>query len=83
MLIEFVWEQVMERLIELRKIANEANIADVLTKLIVGKTSTMKAMYLLGKMGMELKSNSKITWLLNRKNNFINLTGVCCISYYK
>jgi hypothetical protein len=28
MLIEFVWEQVMERLIELRKIANEANIAD-------------------------------------------------------
>jgi hypothetical protein len=61
MLIEFVWEQVMERLIELRKIANEANIADVLTKLIVGETSTMKAMYLLSKMGMELKSNSKIT----------------------
>jgi hypothetical protein len=49
MLIEFVREQVMEGLIELRKIATEVSIADMLTKPIVGNTFTMKAM--LGKNG--------------------------------
>jgi hypothetical protein len=53
MLIEFVKEQVMNGLIELRKISTEANIADVLTKLLVGKSFTMKAMHLLGEMGVE------------------------------
>ncbi len=53
MLIEFVREQVMEGLIELRKISTEANIADMLTKLLVGKTFTMKAMHLLGEMGLK------------------------------
>jgi hypothetical protein len=52
MLIEFIREQVMEGLIELRKIPTESNIADFLTKLIVGKTITIKAMHLIGKMGM-------------------------------
>jgi hypothetical protein len=54
MLIEFVREQVMEGLIELRKIPTESNVADLLTKLIVGKTFTIKAMHLLGEMGMSL-----------------------------
>jgi hypothetical protein len=57
MLIEFVREQVMDGLIELRKISTEANIADMLTKLLVGKSFTMKAMHLLGhllgEMGVE------------------------------
>jgi hypothetical protein len=57
MLIEFIKEQVMEGLIELRKKATEVNEADMLTKLIVGKRIIMKARYLLGKMGMEFKSN--------------------------
>ena len=48
MLIEFIREQVMEGLIELRKILTESNVADLLTKLIVGKTFTIKAMHLLG-----------------------------------
>jgi hypothetical protein len=56
MLIEFIREQVMEGLIELRKIPTESN-ADLLTKLIVGKTFTIKAMHLLGKMGMSLNVN--------------------------
>jgi hypothetical protein len=55
MLLEFIREQVLEGLIELKKIATEANVADMLTKLIVGKTFTMKAMHLLGKMGLELE----------------------------
>ena len=53
MLIEFVREQVMDGLIELRKISTEANIADVLTKLLVGKSFTIKAMHWLGEMGVE------------------------------
>jgi hypothetical protein len=57
MLIEFIREQVMEGLIELRKIPTESNVADLLTKLIVGKTFTIKAMHLLGKMGMSLNVN--------------------------
>jgi hypothetical protein len=52
MLIEFIREQVMEGLKELRKIPTESNVADLLTKLIVSKTFTIKAMHLLGKMGM-------------------------------
>ncbi len=55
MLIEFIREQVLEGLIELRKIATEANIADMLTKLLVGKSFTIKAMHLLGEMGVELE----------------------------
>ncbi len=55
MLIEFIREQVLEGLIELKKKATEANVADMLTKLIVGKTFTMKAMHLLGEMGLELE----------------------------
>ena len=57
MLIEFVREQVMEGLIKLRKIPTESNVADLLTKLIVGKTFTTKAMHLLGEMGMSLNVN--------------------------
>jgi hypothetical protein len=53
MLIEFVREQVMEGLIELRKISTEANIAGMLIKLLVGKKITMKAMHLLGIMGVK------------------------------
>jgi hypothetical protein len=52
MLIEFIREQVMEGLIELQKIPTESNVADLLTKLIVSKTFTIKAMHLLGEMGM-------------------------------
>ena len=57
MLIEFIREQVMEGLIELRKIPTESNVADLLTKLIVGKTFTIKAMHLLGEMGRSLNVN--------------------------
>jgi hypothetical protein len=57
MLIEFIREQVMEGLINLRKIPTESNIADLLTKLIVSKTFTIKAMHLLGEMGMSLNVN--------------------------
>jgi hypothetical protein len=53
MLIEIIREQVMEGLIELQKISTEANIADMLTKLLVGKTFTMKAMNLPGEMGLK------------------------------
>jgi hypothetical protein len=48
MLIEFIREQVMEGLINFRK---------MLTKLIVSKTFTIKAMHLLGEMGMSLNVN--------------------------
>jgi hypothetical protein len=57
MLIEFFREQVMEGLIELRKIPTKSNVADLLTKLIVGKTFTIKAMHLLGEMGISLNVN--------------------------
>jgi hypothetical protein len=57
MLIEFIREQVMEGLIELPKIPTESNVADLLTKLIVGKAFTTKAMDLLGEMGMSLYMN--------------------------
>jgi hypothetical protein len=46
--------QVKEGLIELRKIPTESNVADMLTKLIVGKAFTIKAMHLLGEMGINL-----------------------------
>ena len=49
--------QVKEGLIKLRKIPTESNVADVLTKLIVGKAYTIKAMHLLGEMGMSLNVN--------------------------
>jgi hypothetical protein len=55
MLIEFIREQVLEGLIELRKITSEANVADMLTKLLVGKSFTIKAMHLLGEMGLQLE----------------------------
>jgi hypothetical protein len=54
MLIEFVKEQVAEGLIKLRKKPTESNVADVLTKLIISKAFTIKAMYLLGEMGINL-----------------------------
>jgi hypothetical protein len=57
MRIEFIREQVMEGLIELRKIPTISNVADLLTKLIVGKTFTIKAMHLRGEMGMSLNVN--------------------------
>jgi hypothetical protein len=44
-LIEFIREQVLEGLIELRKIAAEANVADMLTILIISKTFTIKALH--------------------------------------
>ena len=57
MLMEFVREQVVEGLIELWKIPTESNVADVLTKLIVGKAFTIKAMHLLGEMGITIDMN--------------------------
>jgi hypothetical protein len=57
MLIEFIREQVMEGLIELRKIPTNSNVADLQTKLIVGRAFTIKAMHLLGEMGMLLYVN--------------------------
>ena len=57
MLIDFVREQVMEGLIELRKVPTKSNVADLLTKLIVGKSFTIKAMHLLGEMGMSINVN--------------------------
>jgi hypothetical protein len=57
MLIEFIREQVMEGLIKLRKIITESNVPDLLTKLIVSKTFTIKAMHLVGEMGMSLNLN--------------------------
>jgi len=47
----------MEGLIELRKIPTESNVADMLTKLIVGKAFTIKAMHLLGEMGVSVDEN--------------------------
>jgi HD-like signal output (HDOD) protein len=41
----------------LRKISTESNVADVLTKLIVSKAFTIKAMHLLGKMGIKIDMN--------------------------
>ena len=55
MLIEFIREQVVSRLIELTNISSEQNVADVLTKLLFGKDFTTKASYLLGEMGIEVK----------------------------
>jgi hypothetical protein len=55
MLIEFIRGQVLEGLIELRKISTIENIADMLTKLPVGKSFTIKAMHLLGEIGIELE----------------------------
>jgi hypothetical protein len=63
MLIEFLREQVVEGLIELHKIPTESNTADLLTKLIVGKTFTIKAMHLLGEMGMSLNVNESFNEL--------------------
>jgi hypothetical protein len=57
MLIEFLREQVLEELIELRKIPTESNVADVLTKLIISKAFTIKAMHLLGEMGITIDMN--------------------------
>jgi hypothetical protein len=57
MLIEFIREQVVEGLIELRKIPTESNVADVLTKLIVSKAFTIKAMHLLGEMRITIDMN--------------------------
>ena len=47
----------MEGLIELRKISTESNVADVLTKLIIGKAFTIKAMHLIGEMGITIDMN--------------------------
>jgi hypothetical protein len=47
----------MEGLIELQNIPTKSNVADLLTKLIIGKTFTIKAMRLLGEMGMSLNVN--------------------------
>jgi hypothetical protein len=56
MVIKCNREQVLVGLIKLKKNSNRRNIADMLTKLIVGKTFTRKkAMHLLGKMGLELE----------------------------
>jgi len=60
MLIEFIREQVLEGLIELKQIPTEMNVADMLTKIIVSKDITTKAMHLLGEMGIELDQNSEI-----------------------
>jgi hypothetical protein len=60
MLIELIREQVLEGLIELKKIPTEMNVADMLTKIIVGKDFTNNAMHLLCEMGIELDQNSEI-----------------------
>ncbi len=68
MLIEFIREQVLEGLIKLQKIPTESNAADLLTKLIVGKTFTIKAMHLLGEMGMSLDVNESYNELTFEKD---------------
>jgi hypothetical protein len=37
--------------------STESNVADMLTKLIVGKAFTIKAMHLLGEMGVSVDEN--------------------------
>jgi hypothetical protein len=61
MLIEFVREQVVSGLIELKKISSEENVADVLTKLLFGRDFTTKASYLLGKMGLKVEDLAEVT----------------------
>jgi len=60
MLIKFIREQVLEGIIQLRKIPTEYNVADMLTKLIVSETFTIKAMHLLGEMGIEFESDTNV-----------------------
>jgi hypothetical protein len=48
MLIAFIREQVDRGLIEIRKISSEDNVADILTKIVVGSAFTRKASRLLG-----------------------------------
>ena len=48
MLVNYVREQVQSGLIELRKVATEDNVADVLTKILKGSMFTEKAEQLLG-----------------------------------
>jgi len=67
MLIEFIREQVIEGLIELWKIPTESNVADMLTKLIVDKALTIKAMHLLGEMGMSVDVNESCDELYYEK----------------
>jgi hypothetical protein len=67
MLIEFIREQVMEGLIELWKIPTESNVAEMLTKLIVSKVFTIKAMHLLGEMGMSIDQNESCDKLYYEK----------------
>jgi len=57
----------MEELIEVRKIPTESNIADMLTKLIVGKAFAIKAMHLLGEMGMSVDVNESCDELYYEK----------------
>jgi Reverse transcriptase (RNA-dependent DNA polymerase) len=48
MLVNFIREQVTDKLIDLRKIPTEDNIADLLTKPLLGPSFESKAKYLLG-----------------------------------
>ena len=64
MLIEFIREEIVSRLIELKKISNKQNVADVHTKLLFGKDFTTKASYQLGEMGIEVKDLAELTsWM--------------------
>jgi hypothetical protein len=48
----------------LKKISSEQNVAYVLTKSLFGKEFTTKALYLLGKMGIEVKDLAELTsWM--------------------
>ena len=61
MLIEFIREQVVSGLIELKKISSEEKVADILTKLLFGKDFTTKASYLLGEMGLKVEDLAELT----------------------
>ena len=39
----------------MKKISSEENVADVLTKLLFGRDFTIKALYLLGEMGLKVE----------------------------
>ena len=64
MLIEFIREQVVSGLIELKKISSDENVADVLTKLLFGRDFTTKASYLLGEMGLKVEDLADLSsWM--------------------
>ena len=45
----------------MKKISSEKDVADVLTKLFFGRDFTIKASYLLGKMGLKVEDLAEVT----------------------